>query len=288
MPVPFPKKISQIKPVLTNVDTTSHYEVQFGLPPTGGLLKHLRYRGVNNRYITENIGLLCCNAALPGSSFGTAEINGNYTGLSEKMVHTRIFTQIDLEFYVENSYKSMKFIEHWMEFISSGSTTGEGSRNYSALNREYFYRMHYPVSYKSDETRIIKFNRDYKSYIEWRFFGLFPMSLNSTSVSYQGSQILKASASFNYDRYVCGKSRSIDVFKFENENKDPVNKPGGSTPNENPRTTTGTIPNRARTNDSEVGVLNEGAGGLRSGQRLDVADSTVRGYGTVGPSFRKY
>ena len=27
-----------------------------------------------------------------------------------------------MEFYVDNGYKSLKFIEHWMEFIASGST----------------------------------------------------------------------------------------------------------------------------------------------------------------------
>ena len=46
--------------------------------------------------------------------------------------------------------------------------------------------MRYPNEYKCDETRIIKFERDYNRYIEYRFFGLFPIALNSTSVSYEG------------------------------------------------------------------------------------------------------
>ena len=28
------------------------------------------------------------------------------------------FTQINFEFYVDNDYKSLKFFEHWMEYIS--------------------------------------------------------------------------------------------------------------------------------------------------------------------------
>ena len=79
--------------------------------------------------------------------------------------------------------------------------------------------MRYPNEYKCDETRIIKFERDYKRYIEYRFFGLFPISLNATPVSYEGSQILKATASFHYDRYYAGQSSSLDAFLKRNDNK---------------------------------------------------------------------
>ena len=39
--------------------------------------------------------------------------------------------------------------------------------------------------------------------------GLFPLSLNSTRVSYNNSQVLKATASFSYDRYLCGETNSL-------------------------------------------------------------------------------
>ena len=35
------------------------------------------------------------------------------------------------------------------------------------------------------------------------------MSLNSTRVSYNNSQVLKCSANFSYDRYICGESSSL-------------------------------------------------------------------------------
>ena len=38
---------------------------------------------------------------------------------------------------------------------------------------------------------------------------MFPLSLNSTRVSYQNSQVLKATATFSYDRYICGESNSL-------------------------------------------------------------------------------
>ena len=38
---------------------------------------------------------------------------------------------------------------------------------------------------------------------------MFPLALNSTRVSYQNSQVLKATATFSFDRYVCGESNSL-------------------------------------------------------------------------------
>ena len=210
MPAPRPRKISQFKPLFTNLAQTSHYQVIFG-----GLSQPLRLyllkRGIDYRFIGESIGLLCNNASLPGSSFATADIVGNFTGVAEKMAHTRTFTQIDLEFYVDSSYKTVKFLEHWMEFISSGS----GELPYK---EGYHFRMMYPDDYKCNATRIIKFDRDYKRYIEYTFYGLFPLTLNSTAISYDNSSILKASASFSYERYICGRTYSIDIARREDNN----------------------------------------------------------------------
>ena len=35
--------------------------------------------------------------------------------------------------------------------------------------------MEYPNTYKCDETKIIKFDRDYNEELEYKFIGLFPM-----------------------------------------------------------------------------------------------------------------
>jgi len=216
VPRPFPKKISQIKPTLTEVAQSSHFVVQFG-GLSGTLRTHLRDRGMDARFITDNLSLLCNRASLPGSGLATADVIGNFTGVAEKFAHTRTFVQMDMEFYVDNSYRSLKFVEHWMEFISSGAETGLGV---NPLRDGYHFRMRYPSEYKCDETRIIKFERDYKRYIEYRFFGLFPIALNATPVSYEGSTLLKASASFNYDRYYSGQSRSINEYIGDDNNQE--------------------------------------------------------------------
>ena len=209
--MPTPRRISDIKPLITNLAQTSHYEVIFG-GLSAPLRGHLAYRGIDANFIGESVGLLCNSAVLPGSSFGTADIAGNFTGVVEKMAHTRLFTQIDLEFYVDSSYKTLKFLEHWMEFISFGSGV-------SPAQDGYFFRMRYPREYKTDMTRIIKFDRDYTNQIEYTFYGLFPIAMNSVPVTYEASNILKVSASFNFDRYICGKATSYSVYSGTDNNK---------------------------------------------------------------------
>ena len=204
MPAPRPRPISDILPRFQNVAQTSQYLVKFALPfsrNSGGLRSFLRRKGVNDRFVVEDAGLLCSDAVLPGSAMASIDTRGDYQGVIERMAHTRNFTQISLEFYVDNEYKSMKFLEHWMEYITGAI------RN--PADDAYFYQLHYPSEYKSNDTRIVKFERNYKQFLEYRFIGLFPLALNSTRVSYNGSQVLKASASFSFDRYICGESTSL-------------------------------------------------------------------------------
>jgi hypothetical protein len=209
------RRISDFKPTLTNVAQTTHFQVLFN-GFRDPLKDFLSRKGVDIRFITENAGLLCYSASLPGSSFATSDIVGNFTGVVEKFAHTRQFTQIDLEFYVDREYKTIKFLEHWMEFISSGS-----GAQLSAPG--YFYRMQYPSDYKSDQTKILKFERDYGLELEYNFFGLFPLSMSSVSVSYTNSDILRASATFNYERYVCGRVSSLSQHQGTDSNNNPFN-----------------------------------------------------------------
>ena len=204
MPAPRPRPISDILPRFQNVAQSSHYIVKFALPynqTANGLRSFLRRKGVNDRFVGEDVGLLCSDAVLPGSALASIDTRGDFQGVIERFAHTRNFTQIQLEFYVDNEYKSMKFLEHWMEYITGANT--------NLTSDAYHFTLNYPETYKSNETKIIKFERDYNRFLEYRFIGLFPLSLSSTRVSYQGSQVLKASASFSFDRYICGESSSL-------------------------------------------------------------------------------
>ena len=200
MPAPRPRQISDIMPKLQNVAQTSQYVVKFQLP-VSSLRSYLRRKGVNDRFIADDIGLLCSDAVLPGSALASVDTRGDFQGVIERFAHTRNFTQINLQFYVDNDYKSMKFIEHWMEYITGFNT--------DVAKDGYHFKLNYPESYKSNETRIVKFERDYNRFLEYRFVGLFPLSLQSTRVSYQGSSVLKANVTFSFDRYICGESTSL-------------------------------------------------------------------------------
>jgi len=201
VPAPRPRGISDIMPKLQNVAQTSKFLVKFVLP-TSPLRRFMRQKGINDRFISDNIGLLCSDAVLPGSAMASLNTAGDYQGLVEKFAHTRQFTQISFDFYVDTQYKSLKFLEHWMEYISGQSSA-------DPVRDAYHFKMAYPEEYKSNDTRIVKFEKDHFQFLEYRFIGLFPISLNSTRVSYQTSQVLKATCSFSFDRYVCGESSSL-------------------------------------------------------------------------------
>ena len=206
MPAPIPQQISRILPKFQNVAQTNHYQVHFAMPSHGTLRSFLRSKGVDSRFQLDDVGLLCSSASLPGSAFATINTVGDYQGVVERFAHTRNFTQISLEFYVDNLYKSLKFLEHWMEYISGASQP-------NLTDNAYHYRMRYPEDYKSNETRVVKFERNYRQFLEYKFIGLFPMSLNSTRVSYEGAQVLKATCNFSYDRYIAGETTSFSFDK---------------------------------------------------------------------------
>ena len=214
-----PRRISDFKPTFTNLAQTSHYQLIFGGLPTG-LRQHLNVRDIDYRFITETSGLLCNRAVLPGAAMATADIRGNYTGVVEKMAHTKVFTDISLEFYVDSEYKSLKFFEHWIDYISNG--TEKFSPNVRKDDPAYFYRMRYPrgnSGYKCDKTKIVKFNVDYRSEIEYTFFGLFPTNLASTAVQYGSSDVLRCDVVFSYERYIAGRSTSLSFNRKKNENQ---------------------------------------------------------------------
>lgn len=211
-----PRRISDIRPLFTNLAQTSHYEVKFGGLPDQ-LVKYLGTRGVPRRFIAEDVGLLCNNAYLPTTQLATVDVLGNYMGMTETFAHRRQYQDISLEFYVDKNYNTLKFLEHWMEFIASGSSN-QINQN---VDVGYYIRMQYPEFYKSNRTRIIKFDRDYKKEIEYTFIGLYPYSISSIPVSYTQSNVMSMSVTFKMDRYVIGKSYSIDYAEQTDNNKDP-------------------------------------------------------------------
>ena len=149
------------------------------------------------RFLAERGGILCSDASLPTSSYATAEVKDNFMGIPQQFAHTRIYTDIDFTFYVDEKYTLLKIFEGWMEYISSGANTFMEQQT-----KSFYRRMRYPDSYKCNTLYINKFEKDYKRTMRYQFINAFPKAMSSVPVSYGSAEILKVTVSFNYDRYI--------------------------------------------------------------------------------------
>ena len=149
------------------------------------------------RFLAERGGILCSDASLPTSSYATAEVKDNFMGIPQQFAHTRIYTDIDFTFYVDEKYTLLKIFEGWMEYISSGANTFMEQQT-----KSFYRRMRYPDSYKCNTLYINKFEKDYRRTMRYQFINAFPKAMSSVPVSYGSAEILKVTVSFNYDRYI--------------------------------------------------------------------------------------
>lgn len=207
-----PKVLTQsdVRSLFGNLSRSNYYQLQFG-GLSSGLTNHLRSRGVDSRFIGEDSGLLAYSASLPGSGLAGVE-SSNFHGVVENFAHTKIYTPFTVSFYTDSDYKTVKMFEHWMEYAVGGN----GLNTSSYATKTYSYRMNYPddpaTGYKSEQTRIFKFEPNVKKFMEYSFIGLYPTSVNPTTVSYgSNSELTRVSVSFKYDRFIAGSTYSIDM-----------------------------------------------------------------------------
>lgn len=197
----------EIRPLIGNLSRNNYYEMQFG-GLSGELLGYLNRRDVSTRFVIDDFGLLCDNAQLPGFSAALTE-SVDFTGVTQNFAHTQVFTPLTLSFYVDDEYRALKFLNHWMEFVFSGNGT---NTNFYA-NPGYNYRLKYPNTYKSDGCKVFKFEKNFDRVLEYSFIGLFPTALNSTVVRYGAADITRVTCEFRYDRYIPGSIYSFDFVR---------------------------------------------------------------------------
>ena len=106
-------------------------------------------------FAKRDMRLLCSEAVLPASAYATAEVKDNYMGVTQQFAHTRMYTDIDLTFYIDKSYRANMYFETWMDYIGGGSPLAMDE-----MQPFYFRRLHYPDSYKTNNIKIHKFERD--------------------------------------------------------------------------------------------------------------------------------
>lgn len=157
---------------------------------------------LDSNFITRDLGLLCSDASLPSSAYATAEVKDNFMGVTQEFAHTRMYTDIELTFYVDHDYKVLGFFEAWMNYISGGNQSGEPT--ISSYSKGYYRRFNYPDYYKHNGIYIRKFEKDWKSNnrsMVYKLVNAFPKSVNSIPIAYGQSDLMKVSVSFNYDYY---------------------------------------------------------------------------------------
>jgi len=194
-----PYNLSVAKNLIGPLAQTNHFQVTFSsLRPSveSYLRDYLKVDDIRN-FLSRRAGILCDSASLPTTAYATAEVRDNFMGVPQQFAHTRIYTDLDFSFYVDEDYNLLKIFEGWMEYISSGANT-------STLqdDRAYFRRMRYPDSYKCDTMYINKFEKNFKKTMRYRFVNVFPKSMSAVPVAYGPADILKVNVSFNFDRYI--------------------------------------------------------------------------------------
>ena len=189
------------KGILTPLAQSNYYQVSFSsLKPS--VTNHLTFMGIGNvrDFISRKSGILCSEASLPASAFTTGEVKGDFMGVPQEFAHTRIYTDIDFTFYIDENYTNLRIFEGWMDYISSGANVSQGQKG-------FYRRVQYPDSYKCDTMYITKFEKNYRRRLDYQFINAFPKSITSIPVSYGTAEILKVTVSFNYDRYIMNVGR---------------------------------------------------------------------------------
>jgi len=224
-PRPRRRSVSDIKSNLLRPATTSHFDV-FVQEPSMGNWSQFKSDNQLSGFDQNFLHLCCSETVLPGSSLATTEINNDFTGVTERHAHRRLFDdRIDLTFYVmqdqsvptpdnilgrkslvnqfikqkpsPNSYLPIRLFEGWIKYIANESIAGENS----IVNKYSSYKMRYPEEYYGD-IAITKYERDYNhNMLKYNFIGAYPISVSSIPVSYDASDLLKCTVSFSYIRY---------------------------------------------------------------------------------------
>ena len=195
--------------------TTSFYQVTIKDPKQlnengDSFSDYLRQQGLSILFYPgldvprkEKLQLFCSEATLPGSSLATANLDNDFTGVSEKYAHRRVFDEeITLTFYCDaKEYIPIRFFEAWMSYMTNDTRDRHSG--------EFHYRMKFPAKYKGG-LEITKFEKNLFSQdpvrgrtkpLTYTFIDAFPRSISAMPVTYDTSDLLKCSVSFSYTRY---------------------------------------------------------------------------------------
>lgn len=224
--MPTPRSVSEIKTNLLRPALTSHFEVQIFIPENIKNIFKSTGRPITSLDETK-LRLSCSEVSLPGSSLATLEINNDYTGVTERHAHRRIYDdRIDFTFYVDaEKYLPILIFETWIKYIAGEQIAiDENMRGMGSESLNYFYRVRYPEQYISPNgLKVIKFEKDYSgSSISYEFIGSYPISITSMPISYEASNLLKCTVSMTYIRYIVRDTKGSSFTPEESANSTPA------------------------------------------------------------------
>lgn len=201
--MPSSKTIADLKTKFLKPALTSHYEVNIPLPE--GI------KSIVGTLDQADLNLSCMETSLPGSSLATFEVKNDYTGVTERLAHRRMYDdRIDFTFLVDaEKYFAVRIFEKWMRYIAGEDADRQDGETITTKGVNYHYRVRYPgtgsdtTGYRcTDGLKIIKFEKDMRNSLTYEFIGAYPISISSMPVSYESSSLLKCTVSMSYLRYV--------------------------------------------------------------------------------------
>lgn len=160
---------------------------------------------------TQTISLLAYEAVLPGSSYELGQVFGDRQGITEQYPTRRVYPPVDVSFYIKYDYDVLRFFDGWMNLISPINGGSKFAKN-------SYFKFNYPDSYECN-INIVKFERNFrpesqrltakgtaggindpKTYT-YSLLNAFPSNVISVPLSYNQSDILRTTITFNYDRF---------------------------------------------------------------------------------------
>ena len=216
--MPSPKTINQLKTKFLKPALTSHYEVKI---PLGSLPAGIK--DIVGALDEDDLNLSCIETSLPGSSLATFEVKNDYTGVTERLAHRRMYDdRIDFTFLVDaEKYFAIRIFEKWMRYIAGEDADRQDGETQTVVGPNYHYRVRYPGT-GADATgyrcmrglMITKFEKNMRNTLNYEFIGAYPISISSMQVSYESSSLLKCTVSMSYLRYVMTELISPDPTPF--------------------------------------------------------------------------
>ncbi len=178
---------------------------------------------------SEQINFLAYDAVLPGNSYELAQVYGDRQGRIEQYPTRRVYPAVDVSFYIDSNYDVLRYFEDWMAAISPN--IGDSRTSYVKFNYPETYEVDMIITkferlFRDDANKLVK-DGVYgppKTYVEYTLRNAYPINLISVPVSYEGSNVLRTTVTFNYDVY--NFKRVTDPFGTDDNGTGTVVGPG--------------------------------------------------------------